>query len=444
MNKTTWIKTLFFICAPLMMWGQSETTINLLDKVVFYDGYASTVSEPVPSGVQRIDNTRYTTKLSDSDRLKIQNSLKIKVEIGALCDNYDRIGGVFLSLVPKGEEVTSQNAERIEVGRFITPFMNKNRLPKTVPYEFDVSQLTGALKSEEFSSNYDFWFELFVFGVPYAANNEIAGCAGRTDVFEGSLTLETTENGSDISEFYIDPIATYVDFNKYSATDVPGTTTKIYSITLNEKLADAQFHLITSNHGANANGEEYVRRKHFVYFNEEEVLTYTPGGKSCEPYRQYNTQGNGIYGTGTKSESWWTDWNNWCPGDVIPNRYIAVGDLEAGTHSFKITVPDAVFAENQGNFPLSLYMYSKYKLGTLAVDEIKETSYSVYPNPTSDLLYIQSSEILKSATVINNLGQIVLTTNEKELNISELAKGIYILKIEFGNDVKTTERVVKN
>lgn len=444
MNKTTWIKTLLFICFPLMMWAQSETTINILNNVVFYDGYAATVTEPVPTGVQRLDNTRYTTKLSDLDRAKIKNTLKIEVKIGALCDNYDRIGGVFLNIVPKGEEVTSENAERIEVGRFITPFMNKNRQPKTVPYEFDVSHLTGAFKSEEFNSNYDFWFELFLFGVPYAANNEIAGCAGRTDVFEGTLSLVTSESGSDNSEFYINPIATYVDFNKHSATDIPGTTTKIYSITLNENLAEAQFHLITSNHGANANGEEYVRREHFVYFNDEEVLAYTPGGKSCEPYRKYNTQGNGIYGSGTKSESWWTDWNNWCPGDVIPNRYIALGDLDAGTHTVKITVPDAVFADNQGNFPLSLYMYSKYKLGTLAINDIKETSYSIYPNPTSELLHIQSSEMLEDVTLINSLGQVVLKTKEKQLNISELATGIYILKMKFQNGVQTTERVVKN
>lgn len=443
MSKITWIKTLFFLCFPVILWGQSETTINLLNKVVFYDGYAKTVSASVPTGVERIDNTRYAIKLSESNRSEILNSLKMKVEIGALCDNYDRIGGVFLNIVPKGDSVTSANAKRIEVGRFITPFMNKNKQPAVVPYEFDVSHLAAAFKSVDFNKDHDFWFELFVFGVPYAANKEVSGCAGRTDVFEGTLSLVTSESGNVATDFYMQPIATYVNFNKYSATDIPGTTTKIYTITLNENLPETMFHLITSNHGANAGGEEYVRRKHFVYFNEEEVLTYTPGGKSCEPYRQYNTQGNGIYGTGTKSESWWTDWNNWCPGDVIPNRYIAVGDLEAGTHTFKITVPDAVFKDNQGNFPLSLYMYSKYKPGTLAVDEIKETSYSVYPNPTSDLLYIQSSEILKSATVINNLGQIVLKTNEKELNISQLSKGIYVLNIEFGNGIKTTERVVK-
>ena len=443
MNKTTWIKTLLLLCFPIWGWAQSETTINLLDKVVFYDGYAATVSEPVPAGVERINNSRYVTKFSDEDRAALLNTLKLDVKIGALCDNYDRIGGVSLILVPKGEDATSTNAEHIEIGRFITPFMNKNRQPTVVPYEFDVSHLTPLLKSPDFNTTHDFWFELFVFGVPYAANNEVVGCAGRNDVFEGSLSLITSDAGESSTDFYIKPIANHVSFNKYNATDVAGTTTKIYTITLNENLPETKFHLITSNHGANNNGEEYVRREHFVYFNDAEVLKYTPGGKSCEPYRKYNTQGNGIYGNGTKSESWWTDWNNWCPGDVIPNRYIEVGDLEAGTHTFKITVPDAVFAENAGDFPLSLYMYSKYKLGTLSTENIKETSYSVYPNPTSEKLYIQTDERLKSATILNNLGQVVFVSKEKELNIEALATGVYILKMEFDNGVQTTERIVK-
>lgn len=109
MKKTTWIKTVLLICFPVLLWGQSETTINLLNKVVFYDGYAATVNEPVPTGVERVDNTRYVTKLSDADRLNIQSNLKVEVKIGALCDNYDRIGGVFLNMVPKGEAVLSEN-----------------------------------------------------------------------------------------------------------------------------------------------------------------------------------------------------------------------------------------------------------------------------------------------------------------------------------------------
>ena len=61
-------------------------------------------------------------------------------------------------------------------------------------------------------------------------------------------------------------------------------------------MADAQIYLILTNHGAGDFGEEYNRRTHFIYLDGENILTYKPGGFSCEPYRRYNSQGNGIYG----------------------------------------------------------------------------------------------------------------------------------------------------
>lgn len=40
-------------------------------------------------------------------------------------------------------------------------------------------------------TNHDIWIELQVFGVPYAAQTQVSGCAGRNDVFIGRLKLET-------------------------------------------------------------------------------------------------------------------------------------------------------------------------------------------------------------------------------------------------------------
>ena len=117
--------------------------------------------------------------------------------------------------------------------------------------------------------------------------------------------------------------------------------------------------LITSNHGANSGGEEYVRRQHYVYLDSELILEYTPGRTSCEPFRMYNTQSNGIYGPSPRSDAEWQSFSNWCPGDIIDRRTIDLGELESGTHEFVIDVPDAVFAGDEGNFPLSLYLQTR-------------------------------------------------------------------------------------
>ncbi|MCB9248800.1 MAG: hypothetical protein H6613_09785 [Ignavibacteriales bacterium] len=151
---------------------------------MFYDGYAETVDEPVPDGIYRISNSKYVTKLSDENLTKIGNKLYLDIVIKAACDNYDRIGNVFLSLINKGENYNQNGlVSTVEIARFITPFMDKNKSPEEVPYTFDISNIAKILKDTELSSKYDFWIEFDVFGVPYAANEQISGCAGKNYTF---------------------------------------------------------------------------------------------------------------------------------------------------------------------------------------------------------------------------------------------------------------------
>ncbi len=334
----------------------------LMDSVIFYDGYAATVDEPVPDGIVRLSNALYTTRLSDAQLAMIAPNLQMQVLIGALCDNYDRIGSVQLALVPKGAETYDPAmVERIEVARFITPFMNKNKEPDTVPYEWDIDDVAAILTNAELQAQYDFWIELAVFGVPYAANTEVAGCADRNDVFRGWLALYTDSTNEPADYDRLIPLAIDEAFNNYQegASDMVGTTRKTVEITLDADTEATQLVLITSNHGANAGGEEYNRREHHVYLDGELALQYRPGRDSCEPFRMYNTQGNGIYGPTPRTDAEWQSFSNWCPGDVIDTRTIQWGAVAAGTHELVIDVPDAEFVGGQGNIPFSLYLQAR-------------------------------------------------------------------------------------
>jgi Peptide-N-glycosidase F, C terminal/Peptide-N-glycosidase F, N terminal len=344
--------------------GQALPPANLvlMESVIFYDGYAATVDEPVPEGLIRLSNSLYATRLTEEHLSVIQGNLQMQVLIGALCDNYDRIGSVQLALVPKGAETYDPAAvPRMELARFITPFMNMNLEPDTVPYEWDIGDVAAILTDPDLQAEYDFWMELDVFGVPYAANEEVAGCAGRNDVFRGWLALYTDSTEELAAYDDVIPLAVKVPFNNYQegASDMLGTTSKTVEITLAADVEDAQLVLITSNHGANAGGEEYNRREHLVYLDGALALQYTPGRASCEPFRMYNTQGNGIYGPSPRTDEEWQSFSNWCPGDVIDTRTIPWGPLAAGTHEFLIEVPDAVFVGGQGDFPFSLYVQTR-------------------------------------------------------------------------------------
>jgi hypothetical protein len=60
------------------------------------------------------------------------------------------------------------------------------------------------------------------------------------------------------------------------------------------------------------------------------------------------------------------------------------------------------------------------------------SSFSVYPNPVSNTLYIQSSTAFsdKKKEFYNAFGQILFTTKSNEIDVSTYSKGIYYLKCE--------------
>jgi hypothetical protein len=329
--------------------------------------------------------------------------------------------------------------------------MNKNRQPDEVPYSYEIDNVAQLFRDTQITSEFDLWVELELFGVPYAANTEIAGCAGRNDVFFGTLDLVSGNDTSvNYSNNFFLPLSFKYEMRDYnlSGTDELGETVRTINFNLEEAVPNAKLYLITSSHGAGAGGEEYVRRWHYVYVDGAEVSRYRPGGTSCGPYRQYNTQGNCIYNncsTGVplaNTDAAWS-WNNWCPGNSIPIREISLGNLAAGEHSFKIDVPSAVFAGDDGMIPMSVYLQGFST--TLSTDTFTANSVSVYPNPVTNILSINAgSAAVKEVQVISVTGQVVLTAGASNIDMSALNTGVYMVKVLFSNNETVVKKVVKN
>lgn len=354
---------LLLLLQGVMLSAFAQKSVVIMDQVIFYDGYAGLSTQPTPAGVVRLKNDINATKLNPALIAGIGNQLNIDVHITARCDNYDRIGNVYLALVPKTQTTyCTDSVLKIEIGRYITPFMHKNRDPKTVSYTFNADQLTSIFHDKKLLKKYDFWVELAVFGVPYAAQKEVEGCSERNDTFEGKLVFQFTSQYVSKKESIVN-LATSFMLNNYdtTATDKIGETSKTFNFNIDKATQSSMLYIITSNHGANEGGEEYIRREHFIFIDDSLVLTYTPGGKSCEPFRVRNTQPNGIYGRNPEPDSAWISWNNWCPGDQIPLRKVSIGALKPGAHRIKIVVPEAQFVDKQGYFPVSMYLVSTQK-----------------------------------------------------------------------------------
>ncbi|MFP3592792.1 peptide-N-glycosidase F-related protein [Chryseobacterium sp. SIMBA_038] len=430
-----------------LLQSQTTTMVNVISQAVYYDGYAATVSDPVPTGLIRLGNTRYARKLTDAELNSFKAKIAMRVSIGALCDNYDRLGEVFLALVPKNQAtytIDDVNVKRMEVGRYITPFMNKNRTPTEVPYTYNLSNLYSVFHDAALRSTYDMYMELDVFGVPYAAQTQVAGCSGRIDVFSGSLTFFSTDAGATPTDYNsLTPLLSYSRINNYNSTDVAGQTVRIVNFNLPNPVTDARFFVISTPHGANSGGEEYIRRQNYTYIDDVQVLTYTPGGISCEPFRVYNTQGNGIYGTTPKTVADWTSWNNWCPGNSVPIRGFVMPNLTAGNHTLKHTIPTAVFNQQQGDVYLSVYMQGKSNVN-LNVNDVKTTDVSIYPNPTSDFVNIKSPVDVMSLTLFSIDGRKLFENyKENKIDISSYNTGIYILNVVLKDGTSFKHKIIK-
>lgn len=359
------------------------------NQTVFYDGYltSTVVDADKEDGIVRFTNYHYTRPLDTEAVLNLGQDLQMEVLINAMCDNYDRMGRVMLAFPQSGSATYDpESTERIEIARFITPFMNKNRIPWGVPYIYEIDDVRQILSDSQLLEGRDVWLEVEVFGVPYAANTQVAGCGGHNDVFAASVTfgghlpvarahdrLSASEANVVLTPINVSKCEIFgnVNLNNYrpEATDTIGTTSKTYRFNVDSDLEDARINLILTNHGAAENGEEYVRRQHLVYVDGEIALVYTPGGVSCEPYRIYNTQPNGIYMNTPQDD--WEEWNNWCPGQAVPTRRISLGALKAGEHSLMIRVPDAEFYGADGDFRPSAYLQGVKKGSVNAPSEVE-------------------------------------------------------------------------
>ena len=79
----------------------------------------------------------------------------------------------------------------------------------------------------------------------------------------------------------------------------------------------------------------------------------------------------------------------------------------------------------------------------LSVSEVSSKWESIYPNPASDEINIKTDKKIKSSTLYDSSGRIVLKAETKNINVSSLQKGNYILRIQYDNGSEVSEKIVK-
>ncbi len=82
------------------------------------------------------------------------------------------------------------------------------------------------------------------------------------------------------------------------------------------------------------------------------------------------------------------------------------------------------------------------------VDGFVAQSVAVYPNPTTDVLYVSNDGTIKSVDIVNTSGVVVKTVNataddDVAISVADLDKAVYLVKIRTAGGVKFSTVVVK-
>ena len=74
--------------------------------------------------------------------------------------------------------------------------------------------------------------------------------------------------------------------------------------------------------------------------------------------------------------------------------------------------------------------------------QTKNLKASIYPNPTTDTFTIEMENEVKSVEVFSLQGQKVLTSKNKNVNVSGLSKGMYLVRIEDVDNAVATKKLM--
>ena len=250
----------------------------------------------------------------------------------------------------------------------------------------------------------------------------------------------TVTNGSSIS-WGTQPANTTIDCNQSSLPANTGTataTTTCTAGTLSVTYTDA------TTTGSCANASTITRTwtatdgcTNSVNFNQ--IITVqdtTPPTVTC-PATQSQASTNGVDAILNDYTSLATVTDNCSSaGNITVTQSPAIGStVTVGTTTVTLTATDECGNSSSCSFSTTIY-------SSVGIEETSFLNFSVYPNPSSGLLFInfsQKSNLSKTITVFNSLGKIVYVEEDikaiklKKIDLSENLNGVYYVQVKSGN-----------
>lgn len=366
--------------------AMGNTHIQVFDKTNVYfrpDSFPN-YTPANADGVIRLVNGRIILKKITLPEYKRDVKVNLKVTVASNGDRWDKSGSCFvlpkeslvnLMSIAEGKKtfpaIDSLKYEKmigivpgqdylptIELMRFMTPFgvgyyssnddsLSSKRRPvyipkweKCVTWQQDITDLYAALEKEAYVGIFiDTWTP-----EGYVASMDL-------DVKESKITCDA------IPQRHVKPLMNTVYYIGQTYPDIFSRKDVEMEFEMPQAARNVRLKYIVTGHGGHSGGDEFVEKRNIVSIDGKEVLNFIPWRDDCASFRRFNPA-TGVWliprvaayigekGYATKEieeplASSDLSRSNWCPGsDVVPEEAV-VGDLRAGKHTFKVSIPEA-------------------------------------------------------------------------------------------------------
>jgi hypothetical protein len=122
------------------------------------------------------------------------------------------------------------------------------------------------------------------------------------------------------------------------------------------------------------------------------------------------------------------------------------GDPNTVFRATKYNLDDPVFAGRDltPGDPIELNSENNVSCDVLSTNEFSFQNLTIYPNPATDIIKVNSTNVINKIEVYNSLGALMnLVSDDNEINVSNYASGIYFLRITSGKR-SVTKKIIKD
>ena len=203
---------------------------------------------------------------------------------------------------------------------------------------------------------------------------------------------------------------------------------------------------VASGSSINLDGLEIAPADTYVISGANDVsrsITAATAGGNNSVLRVYSTSALLSGFTGTLTFSYLDgELNGIAEGDLVM-------ELQADDDSWSTYVGTVDQANNTVSYTFTEAVSFKSVTAsasgaTLRVEDIlqPQSGISVYPNPTANRIYIQGENILQ-VELFDLRGRKVKTTNQKQIDLSDMGSGSFILKVTTNKNISKSFKIIK-